>query len=194
MIELNLLLFLVTTVLYISYFFSEGKTNVERGLAALRFFTVLSNLFCAFASLLMAVALFGGVPPRWVWLVKYVSTVAVAVTFTTVMVFLGPQYGYADLFRKRDLYFHLIGPLLALVSFCFTERFYPLSFASSLLGEIPVILYGTFYLYKVVLGPDEGRWDDFYGFNRGGKWPVAFAAMLLGTFLLCVVIRWLYRL
>jgi hypothetical protein len=194
MIELNLLLFLVTTVLYISYFFSEGKTNVERGLAALRFFTVLSNLFCAFASLLMAVALLGGIPPRWVWLVKYVSTVAVSVTFTTVMVFLGPQYGYADLFRKRDLYFHLIGPLLALVSFCITERFYPLSFASSLLGEIPVILYGAFYLYKVVLGPDTGRWDDFYGYNKDGKWPISFTAMIVGGALLCVALWLLYRL
>lgn len=194
MIEPNLLLFLITTVLYISYFFSEGKTDVARGLAALRFFTVLSNLFCALASLLLAIALVGGFPLRLAWLLKYVSTVAVAVTFTTVMVFLGPQYGYGEMFRKRDLYFHLIGPLLAIVSFCFTERFYPLSFAASLLGLLPVVLYGVFYLYKVVLGPDEGRWDDFYGFNRGGKWPVAFAAMLLGTFLLCVVIRWLYRL
>ena len=194
MIALKLLLFLVTTVLFFSYFFSEGKTDAARGVAALRYFTILSNLFCALASLLMAAALLRGAPPRWIWLTKYVSVAAVTVTFTTVMVFLGPQYGYGEMFRKRDLYFHLIGPLLAVVSFCFTERFYPLSFPLSLLGEIPVLLYGAFYLYKVVLGPDEGRWDDFYGFNRDGKWPVSFAAMLLGTLVICAVLRFLYGL
>ena len=32
------------------------------------------------------------------------------------------------------------------------------------------------------------------GFNRGGKWPLAFAAMLAGTFLICLGIMALQNL
>ena len=88
----------------------------------------------------------------------------------------------------------IIGPLLAIVSFCFGERLYPLPFPLALTGLAPVILYGSFYLYKVVLCPEEKRWDDFYGFNKQGKWPVAFAAMVAGTFAICMGIRALQNL
>ena len=42
------------------------------------------------------------------------------------------------------------------------------------LGLSTVILYGIVYLVMVVaLGPLNGGWEDFYGFNRGGYWPIA---------------------
>ena len=46
-------------------------------------------------------------------------------------------------------------------------------------------LYGLLYLNKVV---SRKEWDDFYGFNRDGKWPLSFAAMLIGTALLCLLL------
>ena len=49
---------------------------------------------------------------------------------------------------------------------------------------LPVLLYGLLYLRRVVF---QQRWEDFYGFNRGGKWPLSFAAMLLGAVLLCLL-------
>ena len=33
----------------------------------------------------------------------------------------------------------------------------------------------------------EKRWEDFYGFNRDGRWPVAYALMVAGTAVICVV-------
>ena len=62
---------------------------------------------------------------------------------------------------------------------------------TSLLGVIPVILYGFVYLYEVVM---IGRWDDFYGYNKNGKWPVSMAAMFVGGFLVCVMVRVLFNL
>jgi hypothetical protein len=132
--------------------------------------------------------------PYGVWLLKYIGTASVTVTFLTVMVFLGPTLGYKDQLKSWGLFLHLIGPLLAIVSFCFTERLYPLTLPLALLGDVPVLLYGLFYLYKVVLGPDTGRWDDFYGFNKEGKWPASFAGMLAGTFLLCLALMLLKNL
>ena len=60
---LNCILFAVTVWAYVGCFRTpEGGWSVRQGLGALRFFTLLSNLFCALAALLMAVGiLLGGV-------------------------------------------------------------------------------------------------------------------------------------
>lgn len=192
-IILDLAIFLCTALAYLACFRGENGWERERGVSALRFFTILSNLFCALASLALALALPGGVP-RWIWLWKYIATAAVTVTLMTVLLFLGPTVGYKLLLSGRDFYLHLIGPLLAIVSFCFCERLYPLSLPLALTGLIPVVLYGAFYLYKVVICPEGKRWDDFYGFNKNGAWPLSFAAMLLGTALICLALRALYAL
>ena len=57
---------------------------------------------------------------------------------------------------------------------------------TALPGLLPVALYGALYLYRVILAPADRRWEDFYGFNRGGKWPLSMGAMLLGSFLVCL--------
>lgn len=149
----------------------------------LRYFTALSNLFCAGAALALALARLGGVPSLPLLLFKYVGTVAVLVTLLTVLLFLGPHYGYKILFSGPDLWLHLICPLLALLSYLLWDRA-PLTPATALLGVLPVLLYGLLYLRRVVF---QQRWEDFYGFNRDGKWPLSFAAMLLGAALLCLL-------
>ena len=58
-------------------------------------------------------------------------------------------------------------------------------------GLLPVLLYGTLYLYKVVR---VERWEDFYSFNKSGKWPLSFGGMVLGAFLTCLLLRLLYTL
>ncbi len=190
---LNLLIFACTAAAFLSCFRRDGRWDLKNGAEALRFFTVLSNLFSGFAALLAALTLrFDGLPYA-VWLLKYVATASVTVTLLTVLLFLGPTVGYKMLFQGRDLYLHLFGPLLAVVSFCFLERFYPLRFPTALWGAGPVLLYGLFYLYKVVLCPEGKRWEDFYGYNKKGKWPISFAAMMLGGVLVCLLLCGLSR-
>jgi hypothetical protein len=193
-IILDLAIFFGTAAAYALCFRGEEGWSAKSGLEALRYFTLLSNLLCAFAALALAIALIGGEVPRWIWLWKYIGTAAVTVTLLTVLVFLGPAVGYKELLSGRDLYLHLIGPLLAIVSFCFFERLGPLPFPLALTGLLPVIAYGTLYLYKVVLCPEEKRWEDFYGYNKSGKWPLSFAAMVIGGFLVCCMLWGLYRL
>ena len=191
---LNWLLFLGTAVSYAACFRSEEGWSVKNGLAALRFYTLLSNLFCAAAALAFALAARSGAVPHGIWLAKYVGTAAVTVTMITVLVFLGPALGYKSQLSGFGLWLHLIGPLVAIVSFCFFERLYPLPLPLALSGLLPVVLYGLVYLYKVVLCPEEKRWEDFYGYNKDGKWQIAFAAMMIGGALVCLLLRLLYRL
>ncbi len=110
------------------------------------------------------------------------------VTMLTVFLFLAPSVGkdwVSVLLKKSDLFMHLITPLLALASFCFLEK-RGMSFGTALLGMLPVALYGPWYLYKILYAPAEKRWDDFYGFDKGGKWPISFVMMAIGTFLICM--------
>ena len=58
----------------------------------------------------------------------------------------------------------------------------------ALAGLLPVVLYGGLYLYKIRYAPVEKRWEDFYGFSRGGKVALSFAGMVAGTFLICMVL------
>ena len=155
-----------------------------------RYFTVLSNLFCAVAAACVALAWTRGALPMWVVILKYVATVAVMVTLVTVFVFLAPVSGeWKKLLSGADLFWHLLCPLIAAVSFCAFEhpRF---GFGWVFLGVLPVLLYGAFYLSRVLLLPEGKRMEDFYGFNKTGKWYLSVIFMLLGAFALSVLL-WL---
>ena len=185
---LNILIALITLIIVVSFFRKEGQWVPERGKFALRFFTTLSNMLCAAACLLTALAINAGGIPEWIWMLKYIGTAAVTVTMLTVLFFLAPSFGKGALkvlLSGTDLFMHLITPLLALVSFCVFEK-RGMTFCQSLWGMLPVVLYGPVYLYKILFALPEKRWDDFYGFNKQGKWPIAFAMMGLGTFLICM--------
>ena len=118
---LNTLIALLTLLIVVSFFRKDGQWVPERGKFALRFFTTLSNILCAAACLLTALAMNAGGVPEWIWTLKYIGTAAVTVTMLTVLFFLAPTFGKGALkvlLSGTDLFMHLITPLLALVSFC----------------------------------------------------------------------------
>ena len=179
---INAAIFGITFLLVVRLFRADGTWSIKHLRVALKFFTVLSNIFCAAAALLMYLF------PRshTVWVLKYVGTTAVMVTMLTVFLFLAPSLGkggLAQLLQGSDLFMHLLTPLMALFSFCVLER-RGLDFGTALLGILSVALYGPWYLYRIRFVPEDRRMEDFYGFNRNGNCAVSFAAMLAGTFLL----------
>lgn len=183
---LNLLIFALTLTAVIQFFRRDGAWSIGSGMVGFRFFTVQSNVFCAAAALLMCFS----PSSAWVWTLKYIGTAAVTVTMLTVFLFLGPNLGYKMLLTGKELLMHLVTPLLAIVSFlCLEKR--GMTVQTALPGVLPVLLYGILYLYKVVYAPENKRWEDFYGFNKNGKWPVSFAAMLAGSFAVCMLFLFL---
>ena len=187
---INLVIFSLTLFLVVWFARKDGKWEADRIRKAFRFFTCQSNVLCAVSALMTAAAQLAGSVPRWIWTIKYMGTAAVTVTMLTVFLFLAPSVGkdwYGVLLKRpRDLIMHLITPLLAIISFCSLEK-QGMTFLQSLWGLVPVAVYGPHYLYRILYAPEGKRWDDFYGFNRQGKWPVAFSLMVLATFLLCMV-------
>jgi len=187
---LNFLIFVITLLILVRFFRKEGNWDPDRVRKTFRFYTCQSNVLCALSALAMGIARLAGNVPQWVWIFKYIGTASVTVTMLTVFLFLAPSAGkdwYAILLKgANNLFMHLITPILAIVSFCLLEK-RGMTFAESLWGLLPLIVYGQHYLYRILCAPEGRKWDDFYGFNKQGKWPLAFGMMLAGTFAVCML-------
>ena len=176
----------------------SGKLSAE-GLRSLKYFTVLSNLLEGAAALVYAVCvarvLLGAAEgiPRWVQALKYAAAVSVGLTFLTVIVYLGPKFGYKNMFLGSNLWFHLLVPVAAVLSFCLLERDGALPFAASFLAVLPMVLYGIGYVINLLLhGLGEGEdTHDWYGFAQGGAKIAAmvFAGMILTTWGFALLLR-----
>lgn len=184
-IIVNAVIFLITFVVLILSFRKDGQWQLERGLKAFRYFTALSNDFCALTALVMAIAQLTNRVSMPVVLLKYLGTVSVTITLLTVFLFLGPTQGFGKMLGGENFFMHLVCPVLAIASFCLWEK-RQMSFGQALMGLIPVALYGLVYLYRVVYAPEGQRWEDFYGFYRGGRWRVTLIVMMAGALAVCV--------
>ena len=198
---INLIIFLATTVVVISYFFgNDGEYHIDP-LGRFRLFTTDSNILCGITSLVAAVAelriLMGKTKrlPLWVQVLKYIGTVAVMLTFTVVITFLGPTMGYiAMLFVGTSIYMHLLGPVLAFVSFVFLEEGEKLKRRIIPVGATSILVYGVYYLVRFVfIEPVGSGWHDFYGFNIGGFWYISFVVILLVGIGLAALVRLLHN-
>lgn len=156
--------------------------------AVFRYFTTLSNVLCALASLVLVVLyIFGKALPFWALLLKYAGTAAVSVTMLTVFLFLGPtSHDWKGQLTGPVFFLHLLCPLLAIVSFLLEKTAMPAWIIP--LGVLPVILYGFLYLYKVLRAPEERRWEDFYYLNRDGKWGLSFVLMVAAAAVISLVL------
>lgn len=154
------------------------------------FFTTDSNLLCAASCMAAVPSLIRGLRegtillPHWLVLFRYAGTVAVTVTFLTVMFFLGPTQGYRKLLSGHGFWLHLACPLLGILSLVLFEKTSPVRLAETLWGFLPTFLYSIVYLYNVILRKPP-RWQDFYGYNRNGKWYLSIIGMYVGTMVLC---------
>ena len=172
------------------HMFQKGgeKLLSRRGLSSLKYYTTLSNLFAGIVSLLILLHVISGgkgsVSPL-LSLLKYSSSVSVALTFLVVLVFLGPRMGYRPLFAEEQLFLHAIGPLLAILTFIFSPLLSPLTFRDSFLALIPTLLYAVVYAGNILKnGFGEGEnTNDWYGFGIGGvkTFPVVILIVLTVT-------------
>ena len=189
------ILIIVFTALSVgTMFFVSGSGNMRVNRSVIfRYFTVDSNILCAVSCVFSLIQTLRGhqAGSKTLMLFRYAGTAAVTVTMMTVLLFLGPLYGYASMFSRWNLWLHLLGPILAIVSFVWLERDETVPKKKHLiLSMLPVIVYGVVYLVMVVMiGKDRGGWPDFYGFNSSGRWYLSYAVMLAGTALIGIVLR-----
>ena len=151
-----------------------------------RYYTTLSNVLGGLVGIPMAVLSLRrmrgkkAVTPRWLGVVRFVSASALTLTMMTVLCFLGPLFGYGSMFRGANFWFHLINPLLSILSFILFEEGASVPRRNPFPGIVQTVLYGAVYVPMVL----SGGWPDFYGFNIGGRWYLSLIAMLAANLLL----------
>lgn len=193
----NLAIFLLVAI-SIAEFYSAagGSANMKvKKIRCFEYFTVDSNILAAVAAFIMLVFnvlgfINGSAIPAWVMHIKFIGSVAVGLTFFVVMLLLAPYAGYRHMLEGCSLFTHLIVPVLAMLSFiCFDGGGILPAYAIAL-ALIPAAVYGAVYFRMVVIvGEDKGGWNDFYGFNKGGKWYLSVLVILLMTLVIAFLLR-----
>ena len=189
---LNIIMAGVVVVAWLHMYFAGGGVLAHEGFTNLRFYTVLSNLLEAIASVIWVVAFAKAsagsgsgntaiasasaraetVIPRWVEVLKHVAAVSVFLTFTIVLLFLGPLYGHDKLYLGANLWFHLLIPVFAVVEMMFLSD-YRITARDNRMALYPTILYGVVYMFNNIIN-GIGEWpdtNDWYGFLLWG-YPV----------------------
>ena len=159
------------------------------------FFTVDSNILLAVASLILVIYELlihfhkQEKIPHWVYVFKYVAVTSTTLTLLTVIFYLSPLLGanFWKLFLNSNLFFHLVSPVLGLVTLIFFENEEGFSWKISFLSLVPMGLYSIFYITNVYTHLNNGEVDpkyDFYYFasNGVGATIVVIIMMFLVTF------------
>ena len=167
--------------------FEEGVLS-SWGLRSLKYFTVLSNLMEGIACIVWLWAVWHKLSLAFAERLKYVGCVAVSLTFLTVMLFLGPVFGWMGIFAGANLWFHLVVPVIAILEFVFLEE-KPIRKKDNRLAVLPTLVYATAYLCNVLIRGTEG--NDWYGFVTWGL-PIGLLIFLIScivTYLIGLILR-----
>lgn len=170
------------------------------GLRTFCMFTVNSNIFCGIAMMLTIPYTIDGMRkkdfhlPNWMVDFLLMGVTAVGLTFLVSLCVLAPVKGFVLIFTGSRFFLHGLCPILAIIAFCFIITNHVISIKESLIALLPVMLYAMVYYFMVeILEPDNGGWDDFYGFfTRIPSWISLLSFMPL-TFGVATVIRLLHN-
>ena len=179
----------------------DNGTISAGGFRNLRYFTVLSNLLMAAASILNIVYTIIALKlnkeiPSWVSKLKYAGASAVALTLLVVLLFLWPVFHVPGLYSGANLFMHLIIPIMGGLSFVLggTET---LKFKESFISVVPMLIYGAWYIGNNAIN-GIGEWpdtNDWYGFLSWGWGPglIIFAVLILMTWGVALIMRYIHN-
>ena len=148
------------------------------GLRTFCMFTVNSNILCGLGMMLALPYTIDGLRtksfhmPNWSVDFLFAGVTSVSLTFIISLFVLSPVKGFVLIFTGSRFFLHGLCPVLAILAFCFFIPDHVISLREALIATIPVLLYAMVYYFMVeILGPDNGGWDDFYGFlTRIPQW------------------------
>lgn len=174
----------------------SGAGLMASGFANLKYFTVLSNLFCGAVALIRLI--FFALSAKFSVLSKLMAASATGLTFLIIAAFLQPLYPELNLYERGNLYFHLIVPLLAMAEFLIIKTREKIPFKYTLYSAALALAYGTYYLVNILIN-GIGEWpdtNDWYGFLNWG-FPIGiaiFAFVVLMDFGIACLLRFLNNL
>lgn len=172
----------------------DGGDLASGGIKNFKYYTVLSNEFCGLVALI-SLLLYQKYRDKLIML-KFVSLVLVCVTFMTVIVFLVHIYGFKDMYKGANLWFHLILPVVAFADFMVMKiEKEELPFKYTFFCMIPTAIYGSIYLLNILIN-GVGKWpnsNDWYGFVKWGLGVgiLIFVVILFISWIMARIIRYI---
>ena len=191
----NLILVILTAigiVLMVTGKSEEGALQ-SSGIENFKFYTVLTNVFCGLIALIYLVLITAKKNTDKMAVFKLAAVCGVAITFAVVAFMFGPLYGYPQFYKRGNLFFHLLEPLVAIVEFILIRR-KKMPFKYTVIAAVPTLLYGIGYMSNILINGIGGPWpdtNDFYAFLSWG-WPVGiaiFAVITLMAFAVACIFR-----
>ena len=196
-IRLNLIIFsfMLAGIILMLMSPSEAGALQAEGLENLKFYTVLSNIFCGIVALIYVFMILAGKDTSKLDVFKLAAVCGVAITFSVVAFFFGPLYGYLRFYKNANLVFHLLEPLMAMAEFIIIRR-KKMPFKYTVIAAVPTLIYGACYMLNILINGIGGAWpdtNDFYAFLSWG-WPVGiliFSGITLAAFAAACLFRFI---
>ena len=170
------------------------------GLRTFCMFTVNSNILCGLGMIVVVPYTIDGMRkrdfnlPNWVVDLLFCGVTSVGLTFLVSLCILAPVKGFVLIFTGSRFFLHGLCPILAIIAFCFLMTGHVIKLKEALVSMSPVILYAMVYYFMVeILGPDNGGWDDFYGFFTKIPAWVSLLSFIPITFAIASVLRLLHN-
>lgn len=162
-----------------------------------KFFTVDSNIFMGIIALIYAIKeITNKEITKTMYKLKLMATTAVSLTFIIVFTYLGPisKDGIISLLQNSNIFFHLVIPVLSIITFTLFERTNKLKLKDSLYGIIPTIIYAVLYLINILIHMENGKVSpvyDWYWFVQNGvKTAIIVAPMIIIISYIISLILW----
>ena len=175
-IIITILVILASIFMFTGIKFMPGNTLLEVSkISMLKFYTVDSNILIGISSLIFIIYEFKLLKqkikeiPNKIYIFKFVATSAITLTFLITAIFLSPQYGFYAMYNNNNLFFHLIIPLLSIITYIRYEHHLN-KYSYALYGIIPMFIYSIYYSSRVLIHLNDGGLTfkyDFYGFLQG---------------------------
>ena len=162
-----------------------------------KFFTVDSNIFMGIIALLFVIKeITNQEITKNMYRLKLMATTAVSLTFVIVFTYLGPisKDGIISLLQNSNIFFHLVIPVLSIITFTLFERTNKLKFKDTLYGIIPTIIYASLYIINLLIHIENGKVSpvyDWYWFVQNGvKTAIIVAPMIIIISYIISLILW----
>lgn len=191
----------VLTFLCLIWTIVEANTTNEYGyqstLDIFKYFTIQSNLISGVVSIIFAVfalrVIKGKSPriPSVAYVLRLVASAGVGLTMMTVMIYLGPVFGYGLMLSKAVFFYHLFLPLAAILSFIFFDTTDEIAFNKTFFGLLHFAIYAAFYLCVAYTHIVDGKVDllyDWYAFTSFGIPASALIAVILGALIFGITV------
>ena len=166
-----------------------------------QYFTTDSNIFLGIVSAVMigfeisCLAKRKYELPKSILFFKLIATTTVTLTMLTTIFYLAPRdpAGYFNKFQDSNLLYHLIVPIIAMISFLCFVKTKKKKKKSPVIAILPVIVYAIYYAINGFLHFQNGIVSadyDFYGFFDAGLIfaIILIPIMLFATYLIGVVL------